>query len=31
MSHTLKVTAMETSVIVNSASLFPGLDYMDNF
>ena len=25
MSHTLKVTAMETSVKVNSASLFPCL------
>ena len=31
MSHTLKVTAMETSVKVNSASLFPCLDYIDNF
>ena len=31
MSHTLKVTAMETPVIVNSLSLFPCLAYMDNF
>ena len=31
MSHTLKVTSMETLIIVNSASLFPSLDYMDNF
>ena len=30
MSHTLKVTAMEISVIANSASLFPCLDFMDN-
>ena len=31
MSHTIKVTPMETLIIVNSASLFPSLDYMDNF
>ena len=31
MSHTFKVTAMATSVTVNSASLFPCLDYMDNY
>ena len=31
MSHTLKVKAMETLVTVNSPSLFPCLDYMDNF
>ena len=31
MSHTIKVTPMETLIIVNSASLFPKLDYMDNF
>ena len=31
MSHTLIVTAMETSVIVNFALLFPCLDHMYNF
>ena len=31
MSHTTKVTLMETLIIVNSASLSPSLDYMDNF
>ena len=31
MSHTLKVTAMETSTTVNSAPLFPCLGYMENF
>ena len=31
MSHTLKVISMETLIIVNSASLFRSLDYMDNF
>ena len=25
------VLSMETLIIVNSASLFPSLDYMDNF
>ena len=31
LSHTLKVTAMATSVTVNSVSLFTCLDYMDNY
>ena len=31
MSHTMKVTPMETLILVNSTSLFPSLDYMDNF